>query len=72
MKLQFDDIYKITKEMLVNKDIKILVMNGKTDVESSEYERGCNIVIGGNTLGRGVTFPGLQTIYYTRTSKTAG
>lgn len=26
-------------------------------------------MIGGNTLGRGVTFPGLQTIYYTRTSK---
>ncbi|WP_068777739.1 Z1 domain-containing protein [Paenibacillus sp. FJAT-26967] len=68
-KLPFDDIYKITKELLVNKDIKILVMNGKTDVERSEYERGCNIVIGGNTLGRGVTFPGLQTIYYTRTSK---
>lgn len=47
----------------------VIVMNGKTDVESSEYERGCNFVIGGNTLGRGVTFPGLQTIYYTRSSK---
>lgn len=68
-KLPFNDIYKITKELLGNEDIKILVMNGKTDVGSSEYERGCNIIIGGNTLGRGVTFPGLQTIYYTRTSK---
>jgi Z1 domain len=68
-KLPFNDIYKITKELLKNKGIKILVMNGKTDVESSEYERGCNFIIGGNTLGRGVTFPGLQTIYYTRTSK---
>ena len=38
-------------------------------IESSEYSSGCNFVIGGNTLGRGVTFPGLQTIYYTRTSK---
>ena len=44
-------------------------MNGKNDVESSDYEAGCNFVVGGNTLGRGVTFPGLQTIYYTRTSK---
>lgn len=69
-KLPFNDIYKITKRLLENKIIKILVMNGKTDVESSEYELGCNFIIGGNTLGRGVTFPGLQTIYYTRTSKT--
>jgi hypothetical protein len=44
-------------------------MNGKSDIDSSEYETGCNFVVGGNTLGRGVTFPGLQTIYYTRTSK---
>jgi len=69
-KLSFNDIYKFTKELIENKGIKILVMNGKTDVESSEYERGSNFIIGGNTLGRGVTFPGLQTIYYTRTSKT--
>lgn len=68
-KLPFNDIYKITKELLENKSIKVLVMNGKTNVESKEYERGCNFIIGGNTLGRGVTFPGLQTIYYTRTSK---
>jgi hypothetical protein len=68
-KLSFNDIYKITKELTENEGIKILVMNGKTDVESSEYERGCNFIIGGNTLGRGVTFPGLQTIYYTRISK---
>ncbi len=45
-------------------------MNGTTDIDNEEYESGCNFVIGGNTLGRGVTFPSLQTIYYTRTSKT--
>ena len=28
-----------------------------------------DVIVGGNTLGRGVTFPGLQTIYYTRSSK---
>ena len=44
-------------------------MNGKTEIGSDEYSSGSNIVIGGNTLGRGVTFPSLQTIYYTRTSK---
>lgn len=57
------------KTLLMANKTNVIVMNGKTDVESSEYERGCNFVIGGNTLGRGVTFPGLQTIYYTRSSK---
>lgn len=33
------------------------------------YETGNNIVIGGNSLGRGVTFPQLQTIYYCRVAK---
>lgn len=68
-KLSFDVIFNTAKDLLENKGIKILVMNGKSDIESSEYATGCNIVIGGNTLGRGVTFPGLQTIYYTRTTK---
>lgn len=68
-KLSFDVIYKTTRDLMENKDIKVLIMNGKTDVEGLEYATGCNFIIGGNTLGRGVTFPGLQTIYYTRTSK---
>lgn len=68
-KQPFSVILDKSKELLTSKEIKILVMNGKNDVESSEYALGCNFVIGGNTLGRGVTFPGLQTIYYTRTSK---
>lgn len=57
------------RSLLLHDQIKILIMNGKNDIESTEYSSGCNFVIGGNTLGRGVTFPGLQTIYYTRTSK---
>ncbi|MBD5637569.1 restriction endonuclease [Clostridium botulinum] len=68
-KLSFDVIFNTAKYLLENNGIKVLVMNGKSDIESSEYATGCNIVIGGNTLGRGVTFPGLQTIYYTRTTK---
>lgn len=63
----FDALLVKAKDLLSN--IKVLIMNGKNDVESSEYETGCNFVIGGNTLGRGVTFPSLQTIYYTRSSK---
>ena len=64
-----DELIKQAKELVKSNNIKVIVMNGKNDVDSSEYESGCNFVIGGNTLGRGVTFPCLQTIYYTRTSK---
>lgn len=68
-KRKFAEIYEKVRELLSANSIKVLIMNGKSDIESSEYEVGCNFVVGGNTLGRGVTFPGLQTIYYTRTSK---
>jgi len=64
-----NDIIEFVKTLLANNQYKLIIMNGKNDVDSEEYESGCNFVIGGNTLGRGVTFPGLQTIYYTRTSK---
>lgn len=68
-KVSYDALLTAAKKLLLSKSIKVLIMNGKNDIDSSEYETGCNFVIGGNTLGRGVTFPGLQTIYYTRTSK---
>ena len=68
-KVDLDKFITAAKGLLKEDAVKVIVMNGKTDVESDEYEKGCNFVIGGNTLGRGVTFPGLQTIYYTRSSK---
>ena len=68
-KVSGEELVNCAKELIKSNDIKVIVMNGKSDVDSSEYETGCCFVIGGNTLGRGVTFPSLQTIYYTRTSK---
>lgn len=68
-KLPFSDLLDYAKQIVINDEAKIIVMNGKSDTDSDEYSTGCNFVIGGNTLGRGVTFPRLQTIYYTRTSK---
>jgi hypothetical protein len=41
----------------VNDEAKVIIMNGKTDVESDEYSKGCNFVVGGNTLGRGSNLP---------------
>lgn len=68
-KSNFDAVYSCARQLVLSGGIKVLVMNGKNDVASEEYSCGSNIVIGGNTLGRGVTFPSLHTIYYTRTSK---
>lgn len=68
-KVSFEDVYSTARDLLDANAVKVLVMNGKNDVASDEYSSGSNIVIGGNTLGRGVTFPSLHTIYYTRTSK---
>lgn len=68
-KLPFDAVLAEASALLTDGRIKVLIMNGSNDIESSEYASGCCFVVGGNTLGRGVTFPCLQTIYYTRTSK---
>lgn len=68
-KVSYEQYLNKAYELIDEKTIKVLVMNGKSDINSEQYETGCNFVVGGNTLGRGVTFPGLQTIYYTRTSK---
>ena len=68
-KVDFDMLFAVVKDLLETDTVNIIVMNGKNDVDSDEYSFGSNIVVGGNTLGRGVTFPGLHTIYYTRTSK---
>ncbi|MCM1330259.1 MAG: Z1 domain-containing protein [Ruminococcus sp.] len=67
--LDFSVLLGKIKEILENDEVKVLVMNTDSKVTSDLYDTGSNIVIGGNTLGRGVTFPGLQTLYYTREAK---
>ena len=67
--LGIDTFVAKAKDLVSSNLIKVLIMNGQHDVQESDYERGCNYIVGGNTLGRGVTFPSLQTIYYTRIAK---
>lgn len=70
IKQPFNLLLNKTKEILESEELKILVMNGShATVEDTEYKSGYNIIIGGNILGRGVTFHKLQTIYYTRVAK---
>ena len=68
-KLLLSDFLDLAEAQIQKEQIKTIIMNGLFDVENTEYSIGSNIIIGGNTLGRGVTFPKLETIYYTRTAK---
>lgn len=45
------------------------ILNSKELIEI-DYEKGANILIGGNGTGRGITFPSLQVVYYCRESRT--
>ena len=65
---KFSEIYRCIKDLLFNTKINIITLNSKSDAERT-FDTGFNIVVGGNTLGRGVTFPNLQTVYYSRTAK---
>lgn len=65
----FDEIYDCIKDLLFHSEINIYILNSKSNA-TIDVEIGYNIVVGGNILGRGVTFPNLQTIYYSRTAKT--
>jgi len=56
------------RDMLFHSKFNIITLNSVSDSTQSITE-GFNIVVGGNTLGRGVTFPYLQTVYYSRTAK---
>lgn len=65
----FEIVLEKIRSLILEDSIKVLIMNGDTSITDSEYTIGSNIIIGGNVLGRGVTFPKLQTLYYTRTAK---
>jgi hypothetical protein len=55
-------------ESFSEREVAIHVLNSDNSAEIS-YANGANIVIGGNSLGRGLTFPMLLTVYYCRESK---
>jgi len=66
----FDEIYRCICEKLDNDQVNVLVINSTSSYDDNvQYERGINIIVGGNNLSRGVTFPQLQTIYYCRLAK---
>ncbi|MCF2974046.1 Z1 domain-containing protein [Neisseria gonorrhoeae] len=64
----FDEIYEKLTALLENKQISTLVVNSQTETDF-DLEKGFNIIIGGNVIGRGLTIPKLQTVYSSRTAK---
>ncbi len=66
----FSEIYDYIATQLDEDRIKILMLNSVVSYDdNTQYEEGINVIVGGNSLGRGVTFPQLQTIYYCRVAK---
>ncbi len=65
-----DEIMSFIAEKLENEDIGIRVINSHAHYEENvKYETGINIIVGGNSVGRGITIPKLQTAYYCRVAK---
>jgi hypothetical protein len=64
----FEDIKERVEKLLTDMAINTVILNSNTNFEVS-YNEGFNIIIGGNSLGRGVTIPKLQVVYYCRRSQ---
>jgi len=72
-----EDIKNTVIDILNNTELFVVALNSKNTAirdpknpDSLKLNNGYNIIVGGNTLGRGITFPNLQIVYYCRTSKT--
>ena len=72
----FEDIRERVVEILDNTEVMVIPLNSKSFIcrdsnnpDALDLSTGYNIIVGGNTLGRGITFPNLQTVYYCRSSK---
>lgn len=65
--IDFKDVVNFLKS---RPNFKYITMNSGPDSETTpDINTGLNVVVGGNSLGRGVTFKGLQTVYYLRSAK---
>lgn len=66
--VSFNKIFAYITDTLVKQNVNIYTLNSNSSYDD-KYDVGINIIVGGNSLGRGVTFAGLQTVYYSRSSK---
>lgn len=73
----YEDLKEFVIQILDETLVCVIPLNSKSTIcrdvdnpDALDLSKGYNIIVGGNTLGRGLTFPNLQTVYYCRTSKT--
>lgn len=64
----FSEVFESLENDPVEIQVKVMNSSEHSDKER-DFSKGFNLIVGGNTLGRGVTFPKLQTVYYTRQAK---
>lgn len=64
----FEDVFAQLCEMLEEEQFQVAVFNSKNET-NADLSHGWNIIVGGNVIGRGLTIPKLQTVYYSRTAK---
>jgi hypothetical protein len=57
----------IEEVIFILKNLKLHIINSEN--EATQFNTGLNIIIGGNSLGRGLTIPQLNTCYYVRNPK---
>lgn len=64
----FEDIAETLCELLEREQFNVVVLNSKTETQC-DLSQGWNVIVGGNVIGRGLTIPKLQTVYYSRIAK---
>lgn len=65
-----EEVLEITKAFLDRDPFEYLIVNSEHAVEDDDQLRtGFHVLVGGDSLGRGLTIPALQTVYYSRTTK---
>ncbi|MBC6829895.1 DEAD/DEAH box helicase [Corynebacterium sp. HMSC055G02] len=63
----FDEVLKILPTL--ESSFSYPIINARNETAVGDWEHGYNFITGGNSLGRGLTFDWLQTVFYVRDTK---
>lgn len=65
--LPYDEVVGTLRGM--KDEFNYLIINADNKTQEKDWATGYNFIVGGNSLGRGLTFKFLQTVFYVRESK---
>lgn len=63
----FEEVLKVLPTLVSSFSYPII--NARNETAVGDWEKGYNFITGGNSLGRGLTFDWLQTVFYVRDTK---